>query len=67
MDIKRYEYNGEADVSRLAQPLSLGQFSKTAPNRLVKSAMSEGLSTWDVNDLQARGIPTDELIELYRR
>lgn len=64
---KRYEYHGEAEVSRLAQPLSFGQSLKSAPNRLLKSSMAEGLSTWDANNLQARGIPTDEYIELYRR
>lgn len=67
MSTKRYEYYGEAEVSRLAQSLSLGQSLKSAPNRLLKSSMAEGLSTWDANNLQARGIPTDEYIELYRR
>lgn len=67
MSTKRYEYYGEAEVSRLIQSLSLGQSLKSAPNRLLKSSMAEGLSTWDVNNFQARGIPTDEYIELYRR
>lgn len=67
MSTKRHEYSSKAEVSRLAQPLSFKQSFKSAPNRLVKSAMSEGLSTWDAKDLQARGVPTDEYIELYRR
>lgn len=66
MSTKRYEYRGEADVSRLAQPLSFGQSLKSTPNRLLKSSMAEGLSTWDANNLQARGIPTEEYVELYR-
>lgn len=67
MPARRYEYRGDVDVSVLTQPLSFGQSLKSAPNRLLKSAMSEGLSTWDVNDLKARGVPTDEYVELYRR
>lgn len=67
MPTTRYEYHCEADVTRLIQPLSFQQSLKSAPNRLLKSSMAEGLSTWDANDLQARGIPTDEYIELYRR
>ncbi|KAL1872710.1 hypothetical protein Daus18300_004256 [Diaporthe australafricana] len=67
MPTTRYEYSGEADVSKLAQPLESQHSLKTAPNRLLKSSMAECLATWDVNDLQARGIPTQEYIELYRR
>lgn len=67
MAVRRYEYSGDAEVSLLTQPLSFKQSLKSAPNRLLKSSMAEGLSTWDVNDLKARGVPTDEYIELYRR
>lgn len=54
-------------MSRMAEPLSFTHSLKSAPNRLLKSSVAEGLSTWHANDLQARGIPTDEYIELYRR
>ncbi|KAH8161066.1 hypothetical protein CIB48_g7188 [Xylaria polymorpha] len=40
---------------------------KTAPNRFLKGAMSEWLSSWDPKDLQKRGIPSKELINVYRR
>ncbi|KAG8161330.1 hypothetical protein KVR01_009594 [Diaporthe batatas] len=67
MSTTRYEYHGDSDFSRLAQSLTFGTALKTAPNRLLKSAMAEALSTWDANDVGARGIPTEELVELYRR
>lgn len=67
MSTTRYEYRGESDVSRLAECLTFERAFKTATNRLLKSAMAEGLSTWDNTDLEARGIPTKEVIELYRR
>lgn len=67
MSTARYEYSGESDVSRLAQSLTFERAFKTALNRLLKSAMAEGLSTWDATDLEARGIPTKEFIELYLR
>lgn len=67
MSTTRYEYRGESDVSRLAHSLTFEAALKTAPNRLLKSAMAEALSTWDTTDLESRGIPTEEFIELYRR
>ncbi|RFU25204.1 hypothetical protein B7463_g11138, partial [Scytalidium lignicola] len=33
----------------------------------MKSAMTEGLATWSPKDIEKRGIPTSETIELYRR
>lgn len=67
MSTIRYESGDEADVSRLAQPLAFEQSRKIASNRILKSSIAEALSSWDVNDLQARGIPTKEYVELYRR
>lgn len=63
----RYETKGDADVSRLAQPLLFEHSKKTAPNRFLNSAMAEDLATWDRQNFEARGIPTKELIEVYRR
>lgn len=62
-----------AAASENADPRSLGtsldfEYSKrTAPNRFLKAAMTERLSTWDPIDLPRRGIPTKELINVYRR
>ncbi|ROV88654.1 hypothetical protein VMCG_10302 [Cytospora schulzeri] len=63
----RYESKGDADVSRLAKPLKFEYSEKTALNRILNSAMAEDLATWDPKNFEARGIPTKELVELYRR
>lgn len=57
----------EVDASPLAQPLPFAFSGKTAPNRLLKAAMTERLSTWDANVPERRGVPTPELINVYRR
>lgn len=55
------------DPAPLRQPLAF-EFSQTiAPNRILKGAMTERLSTWDAKVLENRGIPTKELINVYRR
>ncbi|CAG9533399.1 unnamed protein product [Cercopithifilaria johnstoni] len=38
-----------------------------APNRIMKSAMSEQLATYHKNDMKKSGIPTRELINLYEK
>ncbi|KAK6109712.1 NADH:flavin oxidoreductase / NADH oxidase family protein [Brugia pahangi] len=38
-----------------------------APNRMMKSAMSEQLATYNKNDMKKSGIPTRELINLYEK
>ncbi|KAH7308516.1 hypothetical protein B0I35DRAFT_442110 [Stachybotrys elegans] len=55
------------DPSPLGQPLEFPFSGKTAKNRFLKAAMTERLSTWDPNVLENRGIPTEELINVYRR
>lgn len=60
-------YNGEAvDPSPLGQPLQFVFSGRTAPNRFLKGAMSERLATFTPSDLENRGIPTQESINLYR-
>ncbi|RAL15510.1 NADH:flavin oxidoreductase/NADH oxidase family protein [Aspergillus homomorphus CBS 101889] len=54
------------DVAPLARPLQFEFSKRTAPNRFLKGAMSERLSSWSEDNLDARGIPSDELIEAYR-
>lgn len=39
---------------------------RTVSNRLMKAAMTERLSSWSPVDAQARGVPSLELINLYR-
>ncbi|KAF7511744.1 hypothetical protein GJ744_003475 [Endocarpon pusillum] len=55
------------DASPLGKPLHFEFADKTAPNRFMKAAMAEQLSTWDPKELSKRGIPTANLINVYRR
>ncbi|KAH7038153.1 NADH oxidase [Microdochium trichocladiopsis] len=66
---KRFEWEGSQNVdpAPLGQPLQFEFSGKTAPNRFLKAAMTERLSTWDPKDLPKRGIPTDELVNVYQR
>ncbi|POS71762.1 oxidoreductase [Diaporthe helianthi] len=57
----------DVDPSPLGQPLRFEFSGLTAKNRFMKAAMTERLSTWDPNDFKKRGIPTPELINVYRR
>ncbi|KAK8070572.1 NADH-dependent flavin oxidoreductase nadA [Apiospora hydei] len=57
----------KVDVSSLGQPLHFEFSGKTAPNRFLKGAMTERLSTWDPKDKPKRGVPTDRLVNVYRR
>jgi 2,4-dienoyl-CoA reductase-like NADH-dependent reductase (Old Yellow Enzyme family) len=62
----RYE-SESSDASPLAAPLKFEFSGRTAKNRFLKAAMTERLSTWDPKDFKKRGIPTDNLINVYRR
>lgn len=55
------------DAAPLGQPLPFAFSGQTAPNRFLKAAMTERLSTWDAADKPRRGVPTEELINVYRR
>ena len=63
---QRYE-SDDVDASPLGQPLKFPYSGQTAPNRFLKAAMTERISSWDPNDLEARGIPSDNLINVYKR
>ncbi|KAA1112944.1 hypothetical protein PGT21_016282 [Puccinia graminis f. sp. tritici] len=52
-------------IEVLSQPIKF-QGGLKAPNRTLKSAMTERLCTFDKLDLNARGKPTPEYLELYR-
>lgn len=49
----------------LGQPLAFSFSGKIAKNKLMKSAMSERLSTFSPCDPTERGQPTEELVRLY--
>ncbi|KAJ0164596.1 NADH oxidase [Colletotrichum tanaceti] len=56
-----------ASPEPLARPLTFPFSNKTAKNRLLKSAMAEKLATWSSTEPSKRGIPTPQLVEIYRR
>lgn len=62
----RYESNA-ADPLPLGLPLSFEFSQKTAKNRFLKAAMTERLSSWDPKDFKATGIPSKNLINVYKR
>ncbi|KAK3659359.1 hypothetical protein LTR56_001249 [Elasticomyces elasticus] len=64
--IARFE-SEKVDASSLGEPLKYEFSGRTAPNRFMKGAMTERLSSWDPKNLEARGIPSKELINAYRR
>lgn len=57
----------KTDPSPLAQPLKFEFSGRTAKNRFLKAAMTERLSSWDPKNLEKRGVPSNELINVYRR
>lgn len=62
----RYE-TSKKDISALGKPLEFAFSKKIAQNRFLKGAMTERLSSWDVENIEARGIPSKELINVYKR
>jgi len=56
-----------ADPSPLGEPLKFEFSGRTAPNRFMKGAMTERISSWDPKNLETRGIPSKNLINAYRR
>ncbi|KAJ5611404.1 hypothetical protein N7510_008123 [Penicillium lagena] len=55
------------DIGPLAQSVRFQSSGQVAKNRFMKSAMAELMATWSPHKMEERGIPTQELIELYRR
>jgi 2,4-dienoyl-CoA reductase-like NADH-dependent reductase (Old Yellow Enzyme family) len=66
MSIERWT-DEKASAKKLAEPLKYEFSGLTAPNRFLKAAMTERLSSWDPKDISKRGIPSDGLINVYRR
>lgn len=57
----------DVDVSPLGKPLNFEFSGKTAPNRFLKGAMTERLSSWDAKTLENRGVPSKNLVNVYKR
>ncbi|KAJ8059453.1 hypothetical protein OCU04_011116 [Sclerotinia nivalis] len=62
----RYE-SSSSDASPLGMPLKFEFSGKVAQNRFLKGAMSERQASWDPKDLKARGIPSTNLVNVYKR
>jgi 2,4-dienoyl-CoA reductase-like NADH-dependent reductase (Old Yellow Enzyme family) len=63
----RYQSTEHKDAAPLGKPLDFAFSKKTAQNRFLKGAMTERLSSWDPTNLEARGIPSKNLVNVYRR
>lgn len=63
---QRYQ-SDSSDASPLGKPLKFEFSGRTAKNRFLKAAMTERLSSWDPNDFEKRGIPSQELVNVYKR
>ena len=58
----------KVDPSPLSQPLAFSFSGRVAPNRFLKSAMTERLASWlDELPPEDNGIPLPELVNLYKR
>ncbi|KAI0886457.1 uncharacterized protein GGS22DRAFT_160869 [Annulohypoxylon maeteangense] len=66
MPPKRF-HGEDVDPEPLGRPLAFKFSGRTATNRFLKASMTERLSTWDAKDLPKRGVPTKELINVYKR
>lgn len=63
---RRYETEAK-DPAPLGKPLKFEFSNTTAQNRFLKGAMTERLSSWDSKKLEVRGVPSKQLINVYRR
>lgn len=62
----RFE-SDNVDASPLGKPLEFAFSGKSAPNRFLKGAMTERISSWDPKNLEARGVPSENLVNVYKR
>jgi hypothetical protein len=67
MAYERYHNEGNVDVHVLKKPLTFHFSKQTMNNRLFKASMGETLASWDSANIEASGIPTEEIIGLYKR
>lgn len=66
MALPRYDSQA-VDKTALSKPLRFEFANRLAPNRFLKAAMTERLSSWDPDKLEARGIPSKSIHTLYKR
>jgi hypothetical protein len=56
-----------ADRSRLAEPLTFPFSGRTVSNRFMHAAMTEQLCTYDSQNNEHNGIPTENIARVYER
>jgi hypothetical protein len=61
----RFESDSK-DPTSLNQPLRFEFSGQTAPSRFLKAAITELMSSWDPEDLQARGVPSEKSHQLIQ-
>ncbi|EUC58650.1 NADH:flavin oxidoreductase/NADH oxidase [Rhizoctonia solani AG-3 Rhs1AP] len=54
------------DAQILGENIQMPFSGQVAGSRFLKGAMSERMASWDQKDLSKRGIPSDDLVELYQ-
>ena len=65
--VKRHgENEDKVDQSVLGEPITLPFSGQVAKTRFMKAAMTERMSSWDQKDPTKRGVPSKELIHLYK-
>ena len=57
----------DVDASVLAKPLKFEFSGLTAPNGFLKASMTERISSWNPKNIEARGVPGKEMINVYKR
>ncbi|TGO45132.1 hypothetical protein BCON_0419g00020 [Botryotinia convoluta] len=60
-------HSDNVDASPLGVPLHFETGQLRSSNRFLKAALSERMSSWSPTNLSARGIPSPNLVNLYRR
>lgn len=66
MPSPRFE-SENVDAAPLGQPLKFEFSGRVAKNRFLKAPLTERMASWDAKNIEKRGIPSKELINLYRR
>ncbi|KAI6192121.1 Oxidored-FMN domain-containing protein [Aphelenchoides bicaudatus] len=64
---RRFQSDEKADASLLKEPLHFKTSGRVARNRILKSALTELISTYNPSDIKKSGLPTQRLINLYEK
>lgn len=66
MSPTRFE-SEDFDATPLAQPIHFEFSGRTAKTPFLKGAMTERMSSWSPTELEKRGVPSAELVNVYKR